>query len=160
MAVHAPKLPARCAAVFIAVAGLFAPVSAPFAQQPNVKDHALHQHRPGSEAPSKGDAFARALLAAMDKMHADMVAPPSTGDADRDFLAMMIPHHEGAVEMARLLLVHGQDPLVRRLAEEIIASQQAEIAAMRARLRILQKGPDPRPGGFPALGGARGVAER
>jgi uncharacterized protein (DUF305 family) len=55
----------------------------------------------------------------MDEMHADMVAPP----LDRDFPALMIPHHEGAVETARLLLVHGQNPLVRCLAEEIIASQ-------------------------------------
>jgi uncharacterized protein (DUF305 family) len=89
-------------------------------------------------------------------MHEDMLRPTPSGDADRDFLAMMIPHHEGAVEMARLLLIQGNDPLVRRLAEEIIASQQAEIAAMKARLQILNKGADPNPGGFPSLGGARG----
>ena len=109
--------------MLLAVAGLFAAVSAPFAQQPNVKGHAHHRGGEGAEASSKGDAFARALLAAMDKMHADMVAPPPSSDADRDFTALMIPHHEGAVETARLLLVHGQNPLVRRLAEEIIASQ-------------------------------------
>ena len=54
--------------------------------------------------------------------------------------------------MARLLLIHGRDPLVRRLAEEIIAGQQAEIAAMEASLRILRRGADPDPGGFPSTG--------
>jgi uncharacterized protein (DUF305 family) len=62
----------------------------------------------------------------MDKMHRDMMAPSPSGNADVDFLATMIPHHAGAVEMARLVLIYGKDPLVRQLAEEIIAGQQAE----------------------------------
>jgi uncharacterized protein (DUF305 family) len=99
-----------------------------------------------------------AMHAAMERMMRAMHAAPMSGDPDRDFLAMMIPHHEGAIEMARLLLVEGRDPLVRRLAEEIIASQQAEIESMRARLEILRRGVDPEPGGFPALGGTRGPA--
>lgn len=92
----------------------------------------------------------------MDRMHRDMAAAPQTGNADRDFLAMMIPHHAGAVDMARLVLIHGRDPLVRQLAQEIIAGQQAEISAMRARLDVLESGPDPLPGGYPAIGGTRG----
>ncbi len=116
-----------------------------------------HAHRP-PEASSRGDAFASALAAAMDKMHKDMAAEQPTGDPDVDFLATMIPHHAGAVEMARLVLIHGRDPLVRRLAEEIIAGQQAEIAAMQARLQILRRGADPDPGGYPSLGGTRGPA--
>ena len=94
----------------------------------------------------------------MKKMMEDMHAPGFTGDPDVDFLAMMIPHHEGAVEMARLVLIYGKDPLTRRLAEEIIASQTAEIAAMKERLAILRRSEDPNPGGFPALHGTRGVA--
>ncbi len=65
------------------------------------------------------------------RMHAAMDIP-LTGDADRDFIAAMIPHHQGAVEMARILLAHGTDPEVRALAEGIIAAQEAEIAWMQA----------------------------
>ncbi len=68
----------------------------------------------------------------------------------------MIPHHQGAVDMARLVLVHGRDPLTRQLAEEIIASQSAEIASIQARLRALEKGQTPDTDGFPALTGTRG----
>jgi len=98
------------------------------------------------------------MHAAMTKMSQDMEAAPMTGDPDKDFLAMMIPHHDGAVEMARLVLLYGRDPLVRKLAEEIIAAQQAEIVTMRQRLEILKAGRDMTPGGFPALGGTRGPA--
>jgi uncharacterized protein (DUF305 family) len=119
-----------------------------------------HAHPTGTpNSSSQGDAFAQALSAAMDKMHKDMMSPMPTGDADRDFLATMIPHHEGAVEMARLVLIHGSDPLVRRLAEEIIAGQQTEIEAMRARLRILSNGADPSPESYPPLGSTRGVGQ-
>lgn len=104
------------------------------------------------------DKFAESMHVTMVRMVEEVHGQEMTGNPDRDFLAMMIPHHEGAVEMARLVLVYGNDPLVRRLAEEIIASQQAEITAMRARLAILSKGDDMDPGGFPALHGTRGPA--
>jgi len=103
-----------------------------------------------------GGGFSADMHTAMTKMSRDMETAPMTGDPDKDFLAMMIPHHEGAIEMARLVLLHGRDPLVRRLAEEIIAAQQAEIVTMRQRLRILQAGQDMTPGGFSVLGGTRG----
>ena len=99
--------------------------------------------------------FRDAMMAAMERMMRDMHAAPARGDPDRDFLAMMIPHHEGAVEMARLLLIHGHDPLVRRLAEEILAGQQTEIAAMRARLDVLGRGIRDE---FPSPAGTRGPA--
>ena len=93
----------------------------------------------------------------MARMMQDMHSPGFTGRPDADFLAMMIPHHEGAVDMARLVLIHGRDPMVRQIAEEIIASQTVEIAAMRGRMAVLKRGADPQPGGYPALGSVRGV---
>lgn len=101
-------------------------------------------------------SFAQAMAAGMKKMMMDMHQPGMTGNPDVDFLAMMIPHHEGAVEMSRLVLIHGVDPLVRQLAEEIITSQQVEVAAMQARLSTLKQGFSPSPDGFPALKGIRG----
>ncbi len=105
---------------------------------------------------SSRQGFEEAMHAAMRAMTGAMETAPMSGDPDKDFMAMMIPHHEGAVEMARLLLMHGRDPLVRRLAEEIIASQQVEIDSMRNRLEILRAGSDSDPAGFPALHGTRG----
>lgn len=94
----------------------------------------------------------------MTKMMADMHRAPNTGNPDIDFMAMMIPHHEGAVEMARLVLIHGKDPLVRRLAEEIIAGQQVEIDSMKQRIVQLRKGTDVKPNAFPFLGSTRGTS--
>jgi uncharacterized protein (DUF305 family) len=122
--------------------------------------YAQHQHgrMESQNAPLSAAAqpFARQMDAGMKKMMNDMHAPGHTGNPDVDFLAMMIPHHEGAVEMARLVLIHGKDPLTRRLAEEIIASQSAEIAAMKQRVTILRRADDPNPDGFPAIHGTRG----
>jgi uncharacterized protein (DUF305 family) len=120
--------------------------------------HSSSHAAPGREAafPPEFRTFVREMDAGMDRMMKDMHAPGYTGNADVDFLAMMIPHHEGAVEMARLVLLHGKDPLTRQLADEIIASQTSEIAAMRQRLAILRRGEDMEPGGFPALNGTRG----
>ena len=66
----------------------------------------------------------------MSKMMAEMAAGPS-GDIDRDFVAMMIPHHQGAIEMAAAVLRYGRNEQIRRLAQEIIVTQQQEIAVMR-----------------------------
>ena len=126
------------------------------AMDPGFAQHQSHSSA-ASNARSGGDAFTRELGTAMERMHREMTAPSPSGNADMDFLATMIPHHAGAVEMARLALIYGKDPLVRSLAEEIIANQQAEIAAMKARLAILQKGADPQPGGFPSISGTRGT---
>jgi hypothetical protein len=67
---------------------------------------------------------------AMRRMMTDMTVKP-TGDVDRDFVAMMVPHHQGAVEMAKAELKYGHNELLRRLAKVIIANQQREITVMR-----------------------------
>jgi hypothetical protein len=54
-----------------------------------------------------------------------------TGDIDRDFVAMMVPHHQGAIDMAQAILRYGHNEQLRRLAQEIVVTQQQEIAAMR-----------------------------
>jgi uncharacterized protein (DUF305 family) len=71
------------------------------------------------------------MMAGMGKMNRDMGAVPMTGDADRDFVAMMIPHHQGAIEMAQAELRYGKDRALHRMATEIVAAQKNEIAVMR-----------------------------
>jgi uncharacterized protein (DUF305 family) len=70
---------------------------------------------------------------AVARMHAAMDVP-FTGDADRDFARMMIPHHQGAIDMALVELRHGRDERLRRLAQGIIVEQQQEIAVMHLAL--------------------------
>jgi uncharacterized protein (DUF305 family) len=68
--------------------------------------------------------------AAMKKMMNDMMVKP-TGDVDRDFVDMMVPHHQGAIDMAQAFLRYGRNEQLRRLAQEIIVAQQQEIVVMR-----------------------------
>ena len=72
--------------------------------------------------------------AAMQQMTNAMAIRPS-GDADRDFVALMVPHHEGAIAMAQAELRYGKNEQLRRMAQEIVVTQQQEIAAMRMALR-------------------------
>jgi hypothetical protein len=74
--------------------------------------------------------YLQEIDAAMNKMMTDMVIKP-TGDVDRDFVSMMTPHHQGAIEMALAVLRNGRNEQIRRLAQEVIVTQQQEIAAMR-----------------------------
>jgi len=85
----------------------------------------LSRSRLADEAP-----FLTENDAAMSRMMDGMAVKP-TGDVDRDFVAMMVPHHQGAIDMAVAVLRHGHNEQLRRLAQEIIVTQQQEIAAMR-----------------------------
>jgi len=98
----------------VAAAALLAAVTAPAANTPEA-------------------SFLAENKAAMARMMAGMEIAP-TGDVDRDFAAMMIPHHQGAIDMARAELRYGRNEQLRRIAQEIIVSQFQEIAAMRLAL--------------------------
>lgn len=92
--------------------------------------HAGHSMPAASTAAVSSPSTA-AYEAANAKMHKDM-GVALTGDADRDFLAGMIPHHQGAIDMAEVVLKYGKDPKVRKLARDIIKAQKHEIAMMKA----------------------------
>jgi uncharacterized protein (DUF305 family) len=79
------------------------------------------------------EAFLAEIDAAMKKMITAMDIKPS-GDVDHDFVAMMIPHHHGAIDIAKAELLYGRNEHLRRIAQEIIVEQQEEIAAMRLAL--------------------------
>lgn len=94
------------------IAGLF--VAATAAQQ--ISPHAAQ--------------FMQAMNASMKAMGRGMAAAPMNGNVDHDFATMMMPHHQGAIDMAKAELSYGKDPVMRRLAQEILVDQQSEMDAM------------------------------
>jgi uncharacterized protein (DUF305 family) len=76
-------------------------------------------------------SFMHAMNESMDRMDNGMKSAPMNGDVDHDFATTMMPHHQGAIDMAKAELAYGKDPVMRRLAEEIIVDQQSEIQAMQ-----------------------------
>jgi uncharacterized protein (DUF305 family) len=97
-----------------------------------------HHGDTSSGSPQSG--FATQMMQAMERMDAGMMAAKPTGNPDCDFAAMMIAHHQGAIDMAKLELIYGRDPVLRRLAEGIIVEQQQEIELMQ---RYLHEGSAP-----------------
>jgi len=77
------------------------------------------------------------LTASMGNMHAAMSSVGPSGDSDVDFVELMVPHHQAAIDMAKTQLIYGQDPQTRRLAQEIIADQQSEIQRMQLWVKLL-----------------------
>lgn len=93
---------------------------------PQAGPHAMHGMQ---SPPGGGPGYEQGYRDAMAKMHHDMDIPYS-GNPDRDFVAGMIPHHQGAIDMARIELRYGRDPQLRRLAQDIVRAQEKEIAFM------------------------------
>jgi uncharacterized protein (DUF305 family) len=90
-----------------------------------------HAHGDGSAVNSDWSE----LGSDMNKMHQAMAAVEASGDSDADFVRLMLPHHQAAIDMARTQLMYGRDPQIRRLAQEIITDQQSEIDVMQLWLK-------------------------
>jgi uncharacterized protein (DUF305 family) len=89
--------------------------------------------RTSEQDPDRADCFRSMMNGATARMHGAMHVP-FTGDADRDFARMMIPHHQGAIDMALVELRYGKDERLKRLAQEIIVTQREEIDVMHLAL--------------------------
>ena len=124
----------RKRAISLATTASVAATSFALAQDPSRMYHVRGtmpvQHVADRPDYSEEQPFLSENDAAMNQMMADMKIKP-TGDIDRDFVAMMVPHHQGAVDMAKAELKYGHNEQLRRLAQEIVVTQQQEITVMR-----------------------------
>jgi uncharacterized protein (DUF305 family) len=120
---------------FILIAALIVLAAAMQAQKYAAQSAMFIEHRipaPTAEfTASTEKTFDQLMADAMNVMHNGMQSAPYTGEPDRDFVTMMIPHHQGAIDMAKALWLYGKDPQMRRLAQEIITDQQSEIQLMQ-----------------------------
>jgi uncharacterized protein (DUF305 family) len=119
------------ALAMIGAAGLALAAGGLSAQQPSQGQMPMQGQMQHGTGQAAGTPATKAYQAANAKMHKDM-AIHYTGDANKDFVAGMIPHHQGAIDMAKVVLQYGNDPELRKLADEIIAAQSKEIAFLRA----------------------------
>ena len=103
--------------------------------QANEQPHQAHMNMP----MSTNSAMQQELMQGMNQMNQDMMAAAQSKDPDVAFAAGMLPHHIGAVKMAEVELKYGKDPEMRKLAEDIINAQQAEIEQMQKWLKAHNK---------------------
>ena len=113
---------------------------APAAPMPGMQQGGMAM-QPGTAMPGMKPGMAQGMamspnrtemMQRMETMHKTMMGAPMTGNPDQDFVAMMMPHHQGAIDMARTYLRDGKDPEIRRMAEKIISDQEHEIGEFKA----------------------------
>jgi uncharacterized protein (DUF305 family) len=125
-----------CGFAGAAIAALAVTIEVPAQSSEHIQsaqhDHDGHRQQDGA-SDGGGATFYSEMDAVNARMHADMAISPDD-DIDRDFMRMMIPHHQGAIDMARVLLKYGHDEKLKRLAQSIIVEQAQEIAYMRVLL--------------------------
>ena len=93
---------------------------------------AMHKHAVNKSA---NELAWSQLQSSMEKMHTAMASVDASGDSDADFVRLMIPHPQAAIDMAKAQLMYGKDPQMRRLAQEIITDQQSDIELMNLWLK-------------------------
>ncbi len=120
---------ALAATLLLGPAGFAQPAQAPAAGTAMPGHGGMTMPGGGTAAPMPPNH--QEMMESMERMNRDMMAGPLTGNPDRDFVAMMMPHHRGAIDMARIYLRDGKDPAMRRMAQKIIADQEREIREMR-----------------------------
>jgi len=123
------------AAVIARLAGLALSLAATAASAQEHHHHGGAEPAPPVFVASSAKPFAALMDDAMAVMDAGMRQAPMNGNPDHDFVTMMMPHHQGAVDMAKAVLLSTQDPEIRNLALGIIAEQQVEIQVMQAWLQ-------------------------
>jgi uncharacterized protein (DUF305 family) len=122
-------LKAAVCTIALAIVGISLPASATKGVAQNAIP-AMHRNQAMADK-SAGDSAWSELTSGMQKMHAAMMSIEPSGNNDVDFVRLMIPHHQAAIDMARTQLLHGKDPQLRRLAQQIITDQQSEIELMK-----------------------------
>jgi hypothetical protein len=115
---------------FIALAFILGTSWSAFAENAERQAGIISPPSASNESTNREVVYLELSAAAMTKMMREMQRNP-TGDADRDFVAQMVPHHQGAIDMAVAILRTGRNEQLKRLAQEIIVTQQQEITAMR-----------------------------
>lgn len=124
---------------------LWAASSTVSAQDAHRHHGTVANHAPAPFVASTTKSFPSLMDDAMSVMDYGMANAPMNGDPDHDFSTMMIPHHQGAIDMAKAELLYGKNPILRRLAQEIIVTQGSEIMVMQLELKKYSAGHSVKP---------------